>query len=221
MSLSGMKERTYYSNSYSGKEYKAVTVNGITLYNKYGSHYRSGLSFSMWNWLLKISVMPYNEEEDKFTPNYLGSNVCIFMNQTKAHMFSKILKGFRRNRDRYNGCGVIAGYSVITINSGSSFGDYDDETVIRIVKFNNERIVDNEDAYQLKLNYNSINNVVVSNNSITFDDDDRLDFRYTELDLIINQLDEFVKACSCANAYTTVQSLDRTINNLKEALLEK
>ena len=92
-----------------------VNVNGIALFNNSDDNYKSGLGFTMWNGLLKIYIIPFNEGEGRFVFNSLGNNACIFLNQTKAFLFSNILKKFKEDREKYNGYGINAGKSIITI----------------------------------------------------------------------------------------------------------
>ena len=198
-----------------------VNVNGIALFNNSDGSYKSGLGFSMWNGLLKIYIIPFNEGEGRFVFNSLGNNACIFLNQTKAFLFSSILKRFKEDREKYNGYGINAGKSIITINNGTTFNKSIDETAIRIVKFNEDTIVDNEGAYQLKTDYyNYINNVVTEKNTINFNKVNSPELKNAELDLIINQLDEFVKATTNAYAYATSQSVEYNFRTLQDNLNE-
>ena len=198
-----------------------VNVNGIALFNNSDGSYKSGLGFSMWNGLLKIYIIPFNEGEGRFVFNSLGNNACIFLNQTKAFLFSSILKRFKEDREKYNGYGINAGKSIITINNGTTFNKSIDETAIRIVKFNEDTIVDNEGAYQLKTDYyNYINNVVTEKNTINFNKVNSPELKNAELDLIINQLDEFVKATTNAYAYATSQNIEYNFRTLQDNLNE-
>lgn len=198
-----------------------VNVNGIALFNNSDGSYKSGLGFSMWNGLLKIYIIPFNEGEGRFVFNSLGNNACIFLNQTKAFLFSSILKRFKEDREKYNGYGINAGKSIITINNGTTFNKSIDETAIRIVKFNEDTIVDNEGAYQLKTDYyNYINNVVTEKNTINFNKVNSSELKNAELDLIINQLDEFVKATTNAYAYATSQTIEYNFRTLQDNLNE-
>lgn len=198
-----------------------VNVNGIALFNNSDGSYKSGLGFSMWNGLLKIYIIPFNEGEGRFVFNSLGNNACIFLNQTKAFLFSSILKRFKEDREKYNGYGINAGKSIITINNGTTFNKSIDETAIRIVKFNEDTIVDNEGAYQLKTDYyNYINNVITEKNTINFNKVNSPELKNAELDLIINQLDEFVKATTNAYAYATSQSVEYNFRTLQDNLNE-
>nr|DAU80884.1 MAG TPA: hypothetical protein [Caudoviricetes sp.] len=198
-----------------------VNVNGIALFNNSDGSYKSGLGFSMWNGLLKIYIIPFNEGEGRFVFNSLGNNACIFLNQTKAFLFSSILKRFKEDREKYNGYGINAGKSIITINNGTTFNKSIDETAIRIVKFNEDTIVDNEGAYQLKTDYyNYINNVVTEKNTINFNKVNSPELKNAELDLIINQLDEFVKATTNAYAYATSQTVEYNFRTLQDNLNE-
>lgn len=198
-----------------------VNVNGIALFNNSDDNYKSGLGFTMWNGLLKIYIIPFNEGEGRFVFNSLGNNACIFLNQTKAFLFSNILKKFKEDREKYNGYGINAGKSIITINNGTTFNKSIDESAIRIVKFNEETIVDNEGAYQLKTDYyNYINNVVTEKNAINFSKVNSPELKNAELDLIINQLDEFVKATTNAYAFATAQAVEYNFRTVQDNLNE-
>lgn len=198
-----------------------VNVNGIALFNNSDGSYKSGLGFTMWNGLLKIYIIPFNEGEGRFVFNSLGNNACIFLNQTKAFLFSNILKKFKEDREKYNGYGINAGKSIITINNGTTFNKSIDESAIRIVKFNEDTIVDNEGAYQLKTDYyNYINNVITEKNAINFSKVNSPELKNTELDLIINQLDEFVKATTNAYAFATSQAVEYNFRTVQDNLNE-
>ena len=172
-----------------------VNVNGIALFNNSDDNYKSGLGFTMWNGLLKIYIIPFNEGEGRFVFNSLGNNACIFLNQTKAFLFSNILKKFKEDREKYNGYGINAGKSIITINNGTTFNKSIDESAIRIVKFNEESIVD----------FSKVNSPELKN---------------AELDLIINQLDEFVKATTNAYAFATSQAVEYNFRTVQDNLNE-
>lgn len=220
MSLSEVSTNNNRGMQFNKTKY-TVNVNGIALFNNSDNNYKSGLGFTMWNGLLKIYVIPFNEGEGRFVFNSLGNNACIFLNQTKAFLFSNILKKFKDNREKYNGYGINAGKSIITINNGTTFNKSIDETAIRIVKFNEDTIVDNEGAYQLKTDYyNYINNVITEKNTINFNKVNSPELKNTELDLIINQLDEFVKATTNAYAYATAQTIEYNFRTVQDNLNE-
>lgn len=220
MSLSKVNNNSGQFSNTNRNKY-AVNVNGIALFNRNSDDYKSGLSFSMWNGFLKIAIIPYDIEEERFDTSVLGNHACIFLNQAKAFLFSNLLKKFKEDREKYSGYGVRAGKSVITINNGTTFNKSINDTAIRIVKFNEESLIDSEGAYQFKMdNYKYINNVVTKNNTIEFDSPDDLDLKNIELDLIANQLDEFVKATTNAYAYSTSQSMEYNIRTIKDNLSE-
>lgn len=220
MSLSKVNNNNGQFSNTNRNKY-AVNVNGIALFNRNSDDYKSGLSFSMWNGFLKIAIIPYDIAEERFDTSVLGNHACIFLNQAKAFLFSNLLKKFKEDREKYSGYGVRAGKSVITINNGTTFNKSIDDTAIRIVKFNEESLIDSEGAYQFKRdNYNYINNVVTKNNTVEFDSPDDLDLKNIELDLIVNQLDEFVKATTNAYAYSTSQSMEYNIRTIKDNLSE-
>lgn len=220
MSLSKVNNNSGQFSNTNRNKY-AVNVNGIALFNRNSDDYKSGLSFSMWNGFLKIAIIPYDIEEERFDTSVLGNHACIFLNQAKAFLFSNLLKKFKEDREKYSGYGVRAGKSVITINNGTTFNKSINDTAIRIVKFNEESLIDSEGAYQFKMdNYKYINNVVTKNNTIEFDSPDDLDLKNIELDLIVNQLDEFVKATTNAYAYSTSQSMEYNIRTIKDNLSE-
>ena len=120
-----------------------------------------------------------------------------------------------------NGYDINAGKSIITINNGTTFNKSIDESAIRIVKFNEDTIVDNEGAYQLKTDYyNYINNVVTEKNAINFSKVNSPELKNAELDLIINQLDEFVKATTNAYAFATSQAVEYNFRTVQDNLNE-
>lgn len=220
MSLSEVNANSNRGMQFNKNKY-TVNVNGIALFNSSDGNYKSGLGFTMWNGLLKMYIIPFNEGEGRFVFNTLGNNACIFLNQTKAFLLSNILKKFKEDREKYNGYGVNAGKSIITINNGTTFNKSIDETAIRIVKFNEDTIVDNEGAYQLKTDYyNYINNVVTEKNAINFSKVNSPELKNAELDLVINQLDEFVKATTNAYAYATSQTIEYNFRTVQDNLNE-
>lgn len=220
MSLSEVSANNNRGMQFNKNKY-TVNVNGIALFNSSDGNYKSGLGFTMWNGLLKMYIIPFNEGEGRFVFNTLGNNACIFLNQTKAFLLSNILKKFKEDREKYNGYGVNAGKSIITINNGTTFNKSIDETAIRIVKFNEDTIVDNEGAYQLKTDYyNYINNVITEKNAINFSKVNSPELKNAELDLVINQLDEFVKATTNAYAYATSQTIEYNFRTVQDNLNE-
>ncbi len=64
MSLSEVS--TNNRNMQFNKNKYTVNVNGIALFNNSDDSYKSGLGFTMWNGLLKIYIIPFNEGEGRF-----------------------------------------------------------------------------------------------------------------------------------------------------------
>lgn len=220
MSLSNVSNNNAYSSNNRNKY--AVSINGIALFNNNENEYRSGIGFSMWNNMLKIYIIPFDETEGRFNTSYLANHACIFLSQTKAIMLSELLKKFKKDREKYNGYGVKTSKSIITINNGTRFNSSIDKTAIRIIKFNyDDNMIDNEGAYQLKSDYYAesyINNVSNNNGIVEYDKIETPNFKDIELDLIINQIDEFIKATTNAYAYSTSQAMEYNIRTIKESL---
>lgn len=208
-------------NSYRKNKY-AINVEGIAFYNR-NSPYKSGLSCTLWNKMMKIAILRYDPHTDTFSAGRANDHACIFLGQTKAFLLSNILKKFKKDRERYNGYGVFTSKAVITILNGASFGGNDNDCAIRIVKFNNDMIIDDQGAYQFNTNYYEYaTNMTAEDNMVTFD---RVDYEPelddVELDLFIAQLDEFVKATTFSQAYATYECMNPSITTIKNSLIEK
>lgn len=199
-----------------GKQYKqqsTVNTNGIILFNSCYKMHHSGISFSMWNGFLKIAIFPYDEDHQRF--NLRDTSVCIFLNQAKAYLFSNVLKRFKKDKKTYEGYGVMAGQSIITVR-----GLREDGYGIDITKINDIGKLKDYDVYQCKTDdYFYISNVTRSDGFVSYDKiNDLPEVRNTDLNLIINQLDEFVKTSTNVYTYASAQALEFDIKAIKKNL---
>lgn len=218
----GLNNTNYYPNGNTYRKNKnAINVEGVSFYNR-TSRYKSGLACTLWNKMLKIAILRYDELTDTFSAGRSNDHACIFLGQTKAFLLSNILKKFKKDREKYNGYGVFTSKAVITILNGASFGGNVNDCAIRIVKFNNDMIIDNQGAYQFNTNYYQYaNNMIAENNMVTFDRiDNEPELDDAELDLFIAQLDEFVKATTFSQAYATFECMNPSITTIKNSLNE-
>lgn len=218
MSLNNAGYRSYGSGYRRNKS--NINVDGLALYNRHGNH-KSGLSCTMWNKMLKIAIMNYDEVTDTFSSGRANDHACIFLGQTKAFMLSNVLKKFKKDREKYNGYGVFTSKAIITILNGTSFGAGINDCAIRIVKFNDEKLIDNDGAYMFNTNndYQYASDLIADDNVVEFTKrDDEPDLNDLELDLLITQLDEFVKATTFSQAYTTHECMSSSINQIKQCL---
>lgn len=216
----GLNNTNYRSNGGYRRNKSTINVEGIAFYNRDGK-YKSGLSCTLWNKMLKIAILRYDDITDTFSGGRANDHPCIFLGQTKAFLLSNILKKFKKDREKYNGYGIFTSKAIITILNGTSFGGGINDCALRIVKFNNEMLIDNHGAYQFNTNYYQYaNNLSAADNMVTFDKvNDEPELDDAELDLFITQLDEFVKATTFSQAYATYECMNPSLTSIKEGLM--
>ena len=192
-------EQSNYNNNYSNynKDY-CPTVYGAVFSNKNSEIDKTSLSFSMWQKTIKITIAPLIETIDgDVKVDYKGS-IGAFLSPTKAYIFSNILKSFKEDPKKYNNYGVASGQALITICTPDMFGKTSEGPIINIKKITSEGGVEQSYSYEIKTDYNAVHGFNEKSGQFNQDFES---YKTTELDLMIIQLDEYVKAMTNAYAF--------------------
>lgn len=221
MSLSNVKSFSSFSKS-SGKD--EFSMYGLAMFNTNEDVRQiSSINFEHWNSMLKISINYGSRSEENnnavvWSSKYMLKPV-IFLTPAKAYLFARDIEKYISDKDKYNGIGVVSGYSVITVFNGSLINDDRNKDFIRVVKMNKDGFVDKDRIYEIK-KYNSIKNFEIDDEGkVAFDKYDINDDENVELNLMKIQLDEFVKASTSSYSYYNLKDEQRVID--KQIFTEK
>lgn len=194
------EQPTINYGGYANKDY-CPTLYATSFSNKDSEVDKTNLSFSMWQKTIKINIAPLIETVDGDIRIDYKSSIGAFLSPTKAYIFSNILKGFRDDPEKYNNYGVASGQALITICTPEVFGKKSTSPIINIKKMASEGGVEQSYAYEVKNDYNAVHGFNEKTGQFKQDFDS---YKNTELDLMIIQLDEYVKAMTNAQAFANV-----------------
>lgn len=212
MSLSSVKSFSSFAKS--GKD--EFSMFGLAMFNtNEDARQISSINFEHWNSMLKISINYGKRSEENnnavvWSSKYMLKPV-IFLTPPKAYLFARDIEKYISDKDKYNGIGVVSGYSVITVFNGSLINDDKNKDFIRIVKMDKDGYVDKDRIYEIK-KYASINNFETDDEGkVAFDKYD-IDNDNVELNIMKIQLDEFVKASTSSFSYFNFKDEQRIID---------
>lgn len=199
------------------------TVYGASLSNSDSSIDKTNLNFSMWQKTLKITISPLVEGIGNESRIDFKNGLSIYLSPTKALMFADILKKYRKDPKTFSNHGVPSGQGLITIAHPSLYNKGDNcGPIINIKKIAQEGNVEQSYSYELKQSYNS---VVGFNDSTGKFKQDYESYVNIELDMIIVQIEEYVKAMTNATAFSNLVAvfpyLDKIASKLGTDLTER
>lgn len=185
---------------------------------------RTMISFSMWASTIKISIVPLVQEATKefMTPNYEAAG-SIWLTPSKAMIFanviSKFLEEMKLNPDKknpYSGWAVFTKHGMIGIFDSKDMGSTAPCIVFKKVNANSGK-VESSYAYEIKADgYDVIHSF--NENTGTFSRNTEM-FQYTELIMIIQQLEDYARASNNAYAFSVADSLAYGLNQLQENIV--
>lgn len=194
------EQPTINYGGYANKDY-CPTLYGASFSNKDSEIDKTNLSFSMWQKTIKINIAPLIETVDGDIKIDYKSSAGAFLSPTKAYIFSNILKGFRDDPEKFNNHGVASGQALITICTPEVFGKKTTSPIINIKKITSEGGVEQSYSYEIKTDYNAVLGFNEKTGQFKQDFDS---YKNTELDMMIIQLDEYVKAMTNTQAFANV-----------------
>ena len=207
-----------YSNYEGSRDNNRPTVYGYQFVNDDDSAVdRTAIGFHMWAGTIKISIAPRVKDtaNDRMVTNYEAGDY-IWLTTSKAKIFADVIKKFLNNINEkdnpYNGWAVYTKQGMIGIFSGDSVGASSPCIILKKVNASNGA-VDSEYAYQIKTSYEAISDFDEKNPS---DFVRHEDYPYIELEMIIDQLDDYARFASKAIAFHTVDALSSTLNMFHE-----
>lgn len=204
MAFEGFQGQVQQPGSTNGPGF-SPSVYGFGFSNSESTIDKTNISFTMWKTTLKISIAPLVESGNEFHIDRKNS-VSIFLTPAKAKMFADILRKYKLDPEKYNNFGVASGKSLITVMSPKSFNKPDGGAVINIKNVNSEAgTVEASYSYEIKTkSYNLVSGYDEKNGSFQ---QDFKEYREIELDLMIIQLDEYVKAMTNTVAFATIHNV--------------
>lgn len=199
-------------NGYQGQQQFSPTEYGFGFSNSESKIDKTNLSFSMWKTTLQIRISPLVETGNSEFKIDRKNSVTAFLVPAKVHMFSDILKKFKEDPKKYDNYGVASGKALISVMNAKSFGDKEDKAVINIRTIGESGTVESSYSYEVRTNvYNAVTGFDEKNGSFKQDFDM---YRDVELDMIITQLDEYVKAMTNTIAFTVANSTYKYFDKL-------
>lgn len=204
-SFNYLEDKKYSSYNKQSQEFRP-TVGGLKFYNTdHDAITQSALMTAMWNGMLKVYIVPKIGIGTKSEWD-IKNSTDIYFNPHKAKMFSDILKRYKKDPVKYDGAGVICGKSLITINNGKSFNKDASDMAIRIIRFNKQSSIESEAAYQLNTSYYPmIYDVNTTDGVVKYNQQTNV-FGEVELDMLIDQFDQFILAMTNAMAYSYIDT---------------
>ena len=207
-----------YSNYEGSRDNNRPTVYGYQFTNDDDSAVdRTAISFHMWAGTIKISIAPRVKDmaNDRMVTNYEAGG-SIWLTPSRAKIFADVIKNFLANINEkdnpYNGWAVYTKQGMIGIFTGDSVGASSPCIVLK--KVNAETgAVDSEYAYQIKTSYEAISDFDEKNPSGFVRHEN---YPYMELEMIIDQLNDYARFASKAVAFHTVDALSGTLNMFHE-----
>lgn len=205
------------NGDYSKKEYKP-SVQGIKFYNTdMTAIAKSGLVCSIWNGLLKFNIINgilLDANKYQWDNN---NGTSIYFTPSKAKLFLEILKSYVKDPVLISGRGIVCGRSVITINNGVHFGKSNEESALRIIRFNNENNIDGEAAYEFNNDsYQVVTNIQIDHNVLSYDSKNY--YKNIELYMIMDQLNHFIFASTGAYAYSVLEASNKSMQRFRNGI---
>lgn len=210
------------NNGNQQKEYNPTVYSRISFSNRDGSIDQTRLSFSHWNGMLKVSIAPHVVGSEE---NFDNKNaIALHLSVPKAYILMREIQRFVE--DRRNGTtnffyGVNTAKGLIGIMTGQEYG-YPEKTALAIMRMDEEGNILSTYAYEFKPEdyYSAIRNFKPSTREF-----EKYNYEDVEIDLILEQLRQFVQSMSMSQAYACVDGLKyqndttfRSLNQIKEQL---
>ena len=206
--------------SYGNNNQVSPTLYGLSLFNKNSTVDKTMISFSMWKTTIKVAIFPLIESEDDQIRYDRKNGVAIYLPPMKAAMFASILKDFKDNPTANHSRGVASGQNLITIEDparSNGFNKPGANPVIVIRKINPDNgTMESSYAYEIRTD----NTMVINqyNEKTGAFNKDLTTFKNMELDMIITQLEEYMKAMTNATAFAVTEALYPTLDKIGSKL---
>lgn len=195
------------------------TVYGSAFFNKESTVDKTMLSFSMWRSTIKVGIYPLIDTDDDQVKYDRKNGLAAFLTPIKALMFSKILRDFMRDPKANHSRGVPSGAHLLTIEDPTlpnGFNKPNANPIIVIRKVLEDGTMESSYAYEIKNDpSNSIREYNDKTGAFTRDP---ISFKYVELEMIAIQLEEYVRAMTNAQAFSTTDTLYPVFDKLASKL---
>ena len=195
--------------SYQDQGYSPTVYSGYAMYNPVSTIDKTGLTFSMWKTTLKVSIIPViesgagNDEPAKY--DYRNS-ATIFLTPSKAHMFATILKKFKEDPEKYSNYGVNTPQCIISVDSAKTFGKDTNDPVITIRKLGDAGNIELSYSYECRNDFYSSVVGFSASSPKDYKQDFEM-FKNLDIDMIIEQLEQYYVAMTKTIAFTVTHEL--------------
>lgn len=209
MSLGNQFETDYTNKPSNG--FKAPEVNsGYSLFNssrELPEELHSCITFSYWKSCIKISIAKRKVESyGKDVPSYdMENKLSIYVRHQKARMLASLIRDVEISKNFYSEDANPKGYDNVGIGSGNG--------VIVVTEVNGtpaisiRKAFDDGSIQEATYIINQRYDVLYNHDAQTFNFESNLeDFKYIELDIIAQQLEDFATAMNNAIAYSMIDS---------------
>ena len=191
--------------------YQPEVYSNYKFYNSKSSVDKTGLTFTFWKGLLKVTITPFKSAVQG-EKNELDRDMAlsIYLTPHKAMLFAEALKQFKADGGCYE-YNVRTNKGLLGITNGKNIGENGVFILLRILDENTGSVISSA-AYDIdSSNYELVGNY----NSDT--DYKAIPMPTVEIDMIVTLIDEYIKASANATAASVVQNLvydfDKINNN--------
>lgn len=204
-----------FNNNNQKRDYSPTTYSGVKLHNIESQVDKTGLGYSYWNHLLRVTITPYkNTPTDSFPEYDQDKAVTIHLSPMKAKMLSNLLRQFIKNPNEFDNIGVPTNKGIIYFSNGNEFHRQGKYVVIKLIDFKTSQLLSTA-AYQFNnSNYFTIRNYVDANSFEQIDEPGET----LEMEMFLTVLEEYIKASTCAVAASVAETLKYDFNRLYNRL---
>ena len=194
------------------KDYSPVTYSPVRFANPDSKIDPSGLSFSFWKSLLKISIAPYTSNANGSFPTIDKDNsIDIYLSPMKAKILLDNCIAFQNDIHRWDNIGVNTNKGLIYLTDGREEFGVDDGSIFLVIK-----LIDSESgeitsaiAYQFVNNYYAITNYKGGSNFAK-----EVSTSNPELEMFIQVLKSYVENVNAAIAASIIDSQKYDMNRI-------
>lgn len=187
-------------NNNEKKNYDPVVYSPYKLSNAEGVE-PSGLSFSFWNNMLKVTITALKVSTDGSISYDNDSELTIYMTHPKARILFNEIEEYQKNPDVYSNVGVNTPSCLISLSNGKEFGVNADCLVIR--KINETGVVESQYVYQFRTEYH----YGIRNYDDKTSNFDRVYYDTLEIEMFKSVLSSYYEAMTGAVAYSIIDQM--------------
>ncbi len=186
------------------KDYSPVTYSPVRFYNSESKVDPTSMSFSFWKSLLKISIAPYqqNQNEGSYPSIDKDSSIDIYLSPMKAKQLLLCCERFQKNPSEFTNIGVNTNKGIIYLTNGvSEFNTDSTFVVIKIVDPESGNIT-SAITYEFNKEFYAITDYTGGSNF-----NKNYDYStWIEFEMFKTVLKSYVESANCAIAATVIDN---------------